>query len=809
MDWNLKGRFQKWGMIYYILFFTGNVLTGQTNLSTVTGKVTDENLEPLIGVNIIVRNGAFFKGSVTNEKGEYDIADLPGGKYIIQVSYIGFEPVEADLDLISMNFERKDFCLKQESIQINDVQVEGKSTATRIQEQAYEVTAIDAKGLENSISDAKDILNRVSGIRIMEESGLGSETTFTLNGFSGNQIKFFIDGIPMDNFGSSLSLGDIPVNLIERIEVYKGVVPVWLGTDALGGAVNIVTKKKSKFLDASYSFGSFNTHRASVSTAYTTENGFVVRANTYYNYSDNNYKVRANVVNSETKRSYEAEVERFHDRYWSGALNVEAGVTDKNYADDLLIGILGSANDKQIQTGVTMATVYGGIVTNNKSLITNLKYKKLNLFVNGLDLNLSAAYNLSESQSIDTLSGVTYNWLGDYTITYDNDGNRSSDGEYERQFTTKNDDELISQLNIGYRLTPRFSIALNYSFNYFHRSQFDSEDPDNVSNQFPKSLVKNIVGLSYKFDFSNRLNATVFGKYFSLNANSVKQYDFALQTQRTDSYQSSDSRFGYGVAASYLPFSSLQIKVSYEHTNRLPDPDEIFGDALFVEANPDLEPEQSENLNLGMNVKLAVSDFHRFTLGGSFIYRDVHDMIYEVVSYGSPVTNYDNLGKIRTLGAEGTVQYKWKDVIHADANMTYQYITDRAEKVYNESYTATGWEDNTAYGYRLPNTPYFFGNLKAGIKKADLIFSATNFQVNYFLNFCERYFLTWVEFGSDNSSYVIPRQFSHDLEIAYSLKKGKYNISAECRNILDARLYDKYYLQKPGRLFNIKLRYTI
>ena len=58
-------------------------------------------------------------------------------------------------------------------------------------------------------------------------------------------------------------LNNIPVNFAERIEVYKGVVPVGFGTDALGGVINIVTNKQKRnwFLDASYSYGSFNAHK--------------------------------------------------------------------------------------------------------------------------------------------------------------------------------------------------------------------------------------------------------------------------------------------------------------------------------------------------------------------------------------------------------------------------------------------------------------------------------------------------------------------------------------------------------------------
>src|SRR5699024_7385342 len=125
------------------------------------------------------------------------------------------------------------------------------------------------------------------------DGGLGSETHFSLNGFSGNQVKFFIDGLPMSSYGGSFNLSSIPVNAIDRVEIYNGVVPVQLGSDALGGAVNIITNQSDNFLDASYTFGSFNTHRASLNGAYTNkESGFTVRGNLGLNYSDNDYNVK-------------------------------------------------------------------------------------------------------------------------------------------------------------------------------------------------------------------------------------------------------------------------------------------------------------------------------------------------------------------------------------------------------------------------------------------------------------------------------------------------------------------------------------
>lgn len=55
---------------------------------------------------------------------------------------------------------------------------------------------------------------------------------------------------------------DIPASIVDRVEVYKGVVPAYLGGDALGGAINIVTNESKKnYYDISYRVGSFNTHQ--------------------------------------------------------------------------------------------------------------------------------------------------------------------------------------------------------------------------------------------------------------------------------------------------------------------------------------------------------------------------------------------------------------------------------------------------------------------------------------------------------------------------------------------------------------------
>ena len=170
---------------------------------------------------------------------------------------------------------------------LQDVTVIAKSKARLLQEQAYAVSVVDLKNQYTQVTPLNKVLNAITSVRLREDGGVGSNYSFAMNGFSGNQVKFFLDGIPMDNFGSSFNLANLSANMADRVEVYKGVLPVSLGADALGGAVNIVSRRNANYLDATYSIGSFNTHKVSVNGAYTNmKTGFTLRSNFFFNYSN-------------------------------------------------------------------------------------------------------------------------------------------------------------------------------------------------------------------------------------------------------------------------------------------------------------------------------------------------------------------------------------------------------------------------------------------------------------------------------------------------------------------------------------------
>ena len=214
---------------------------------------------------------------------------------------------------------------------------------SRVKKSAFNAVAVDTKELQNTTKNLSDALTKAPGMKLRESGGVGSDMQLMLDGFSGKHVKVFIDGVPQEGVGSSFGLNNIPVNFADRIEIYKGVVPVGFGTDAIGGVINIVTNKKRRrwFLDASYSYGSFNTHKSYVNFGQTLKNGFAYEINVFQNYSDNDYYINASVEDFTTgaiDKDNKLRVKRFNDTYHNEAIIGKLGFIDKKWADRLMLG---------------------------------------------------------------------------------------------------------------------------------------------------------------------------------------------------------------------------------------------------------------------------------------------------------------------------------------------------------------------------------------------------------------------------------------------------------------------------------------
>jgi len=760
---------------------------------TVTGLVKSNGGAPLHGAGVFLSPGK--KNAVTDKNGQFQLSDIPAGVYKIRITFIGFRDLTQNIEFPLKSKNSLVFSLEEDKNDLSEVTVLGRTAVQETSHQAYNVTAIDAKKLYNTTLDISGALDRVAGIRVRESGGVGSSFNLSLNGFSGNHIKYFIDGIPMDNFGSSFQINNIPINIADRVEVYKGVVPMWLGSDALGGAINIVTGDRYRnYVDASYSFGSFNTHRSVVNAAATTKGGFTFQLNAFQNYSDNNYKVKVEASDIFTGAyAPKATLRRFHDTYHNETVIANVGVVDKSYADKLLLGITMGQNYKEIQTGARMVSVFGGWHRKGNIVMPSLKYKKTNL-IEGLDVTVNANYNLGQEQNIDTMN-VRYDWYG-------NSKPNGSNGERSRSlYKYKNHNGLATAM-FNYKLAENQSLALSNVFTTFNRKGSDELNPANAEYEKTKKTNKNILGLGYNFEIKNKLGATVFGKY--IYQNNIDGNGNADQTAM--------KKLGYGTALTYFFTPNLQLKASYELTNRMPEAQEIFGDVENQEGNPELKPEKSDNVNLGMSYSFSINKINNFSVTANAIYRKSDNFIYNRLNSNQSKLIADNRDGVRTWGVDGEIRYSYKDWFTAGTTVTYQYLQNLQKYEINPNTGEKYTTESAVYLDQMPNIPYLFGNGDVSVSLKNVGKKGNNLNIGYNLLYVHAFWLYWPSRGgssSNGSKYVVPKQLSHDINLVYSLEKGRYNIGLEAKNITDALLYDNFSLQKPSRGFYLNLRYFI
>jgi len=150
----------------------------------------------------------------------------------------------------------------QEVTDIGEIEVSGTQRYESLESPGSFTTVITPEKFAKGSADLGEILRRSAGIDVKYTGGEGQVTTVSIRGSSAEQVAVFLDGIRLNSatFGI-VDFSTIPVESIERIEVLRGGASARFGTDAIGGVINIVTKRAGakRVIDLKLTGGSFNT----------------------------------------------------------------------------------------------------------------------------------------------------------------------------------------------------------------------------------------------------------------------------------------------------------------------------------------------------------------------------------------------------------------------------------------------------------------------------------------------------------------------------------------------------------------------
>lgn len=779
--------------IMLVLLMTATCVMAQ-NTVTISGTVTDTHGQPVTAATIAAEGTT--RGAYSDDKGRYTL-QLPQGRYTLQVTFVGMRTARRTID--ARKDTRADFTLEESSVSLGAVNIYGKTHAQKTREGLYSVNALDVKPLASSVSSLNEIVNRTAGVKIREEGGVGSDFDLSVNGMSGNSVRYFIDGMPLDSKGSGVTLANLPVNIIDRIEIYKGVVPASLGADALGGAVNIITSRSRRnYLDVSYGTGSFHTHKADLNAQFTVPGTSLrIRPSAGVNYSKNDYMMRGVEVWDEAKREYVgADRRRFHDGYLSLLAQVEAGFSNQPWADECFVSASWSKVDKELQTGSIQSKVYGMAERQSEAWSVSARYAKRNFITSGLQLSASVSHTWDHSLTIDT-AFRKYDWNGNYIESSRNEitGRDRSMRHYRRPMT-------VARAGMDYAIGSHHSLSFNYLLNRTLNDRYD--DIDTEFEPSKDILTKHILGLACNQTFfSGRMSNTYFLKDY-INRADIRQSDLYWITGARDIESSYSKNYvGYGTGTRFRFAEAFALKASFEHSVRLPLARELLGNGTTVYANLRLKPENSNNFNAGTYGTIAsASGAHSLYYEANGFYRNVKDYIHAVVSEAEGMMQYQNVSSIDIKGIEGEMRYRWKDLLQATVNCSWQDARDK------QRYTADG-KPSVTFGNRVPNRPWLFGNAELNLTLHGIGLKDSRLTIGYHYQYVHWFFLTWEGYGSLDSKSRIPTQNIHGAVASYSWHNGRYNISAECNNIFDSKAYDNYMLQKPGRSFFCKFRLFI
>jgi len=770
----------------------------------ISGVLLSQDSLTLSGITVILHPLAL--STTTDHQGAFEFPPLEAGNYSLEFQSIHYQKSQQAIQLSPTTQPQVYAILKPVDYHLDVVTITGQRETDRLKKTGFSMNAIELKSQANSSRDLNQVLNTSTGIRIRESGGLGSDFDFSINGLAGKAVRFFIDGIPMENFGVGMQFNNIPVNLADRVEVFKGVVPISLGSDALGGGVNMVTQKGNhSYIDASYSVGSFQTHRAALNSQFIDhKKGVSLSLNGFYNFSKNNYwmhsnpKYEAAITVPDGKGGFEERsVKRFNDEFQSSMIQGKIALIEKPWADKFSVGLLYNEHYKEFQTGANQNIVYGHVNRKGDFLMPSVSYEKRNFLTEGLSINLIANLGIDKYHVADT-STNTYWWDGSIASSGNSYGEISKGSpislkNFENKF-------YLVRANMEYALHDHHRLSLNYNFS--KADQESSELLKNISYD-PAKLKKQVVGISLRSEFlEQRLITTLFSKYYNFNVGLGDRQILVNDKYVVQDMDNQYSNFGYGLASRFQLLKRTGLRLSYEHAYRLPEQVEVLGNGINIVANYDLKPENSHNINLGADHAIYFAKNTALAIDFSGFYRKATNLIYSI-PWGNNSSKFLNERQINVAGFETELRFKQQDFLEITANATYQ------KSIQNQKYIYGTQTEYATYKNVLPNQPWFFGNLLISVGKNNLIGKDTRLQLDWSSQYVHWFYLTWEAWGSKNSLNQIPTQFTHNLAVNYSLKNGRYNVSAESRNLTDQLTYDSFRLQKPGRSFYLKFRYFL
>ncbi|WP_426749688.1 TonB-dependent siderophore myxochelin receptor MxcH [Myxococcus sp. Y35] len=724
----------------------------------------------------------------------FQVTGLVPGTYELHAYVPGCEPQAYRVQVAAGQRTEVDAVLSESVSLETTIEVTGRQLSKGEERtlSAEAVRVVELKEARQQTADLGEVLSRNSGVSVQRNGGLGSASRFSLNGFSGEQVRFFLDGVPLDLAGFGLGLANVPVNLLKRVEVYRGVVPVRFGADALGGAVNLVSSDGDEPNGASVSLqaGSFGTYRGAVSGHYQLgTSGLFVKGHAFGDLAENDYKVDVK-VDDDRGRQLDVRVPRFHDGFVAGGAGLEVGVVEQPYADRLSLRVFGTRSRKELQHNVVMTVPYGEARSGESSYGALATWTRGGLLSGKLRLEAVGGYSRRDTDFRD-MAEVVYDWYGNPGVV------RRQPGELgilpADQVIWQH--SVLARVHADYEVSQAQRMRLSLAPTFVTRQGEDrlrqgTGQRDPLTAQ--RDLLTLVGGLEHELVLGDgRLKNVAFVKGYMMRSDSEEVLPgnvFRRHDQATE-------RLGVGDSLRLFLPHGLLAKASYEFSTRLPGPDELFGDGVLVLANLGLRPEVSHNANLELFLDDWRTGAGRFrgSVGGFARFAD-----QLIVPLGNGTTlSYQNVNAARSVGVEASAGWTVPgDWLALDANATWQDFRN----------SGGGGDYEDFKGDRIPNRPWLFANASARLQRRALLQPSDTAALVFTSRYVHGFFRGWESAGLREYKQDVDAQLIHTAALSY-VREGTPTLGGtlEVFNFTNAKAFDFFGVQRPGRTLSFKL----
>jgi len=251
-------------LIALVLTVNMNSLYSQSRYGDIEGFVLNIENEPLVGANIIVPN--LERGTATDTQGKFTIGQIPAGTYQVAVKYIGYKSETQRVKITAGKTSRIQFKLRRSVVESEPLVITGSPIAVDPLNSPQDISSVSGREkIRLQSTSLGKTIESIPGIYNMSAGSVAGKPI--IRGQTGERIRILSDGMAQEyqQYGERHAPNIDPFNA-ERVEIIKGAASLLYGSDALGGAINLIPHR---FHTASGKKTEFN---GSVTTAYHSNN---------------------------------------------------------------------------------------------------------------------------------------------------------------------------------------------------------------------------------------------------------------------------------------------------------------------------------------------------------------------------------------------------------------------------------------------------------------------------------------------------------------------------------------------------------